>query len=286
MRRVAANLLEIFKIDVAQPRLHEFKFYAEEYYQPTFDKILKKILTGDLIIADETKINLKDASGYVWVFTNTEEVIYLYKDTREGDFLQDLLKGFNGVLVSDFFPAYDSINCPQQKCLIHLIRDFNDDLQNNPFDEEFKSIARPFTTLLKTIIDTVDKYGLKKRNLQKHNDDVDRFYKKIEESEYSSEAAKKYQTRLMKNRDKLFTFLNYDGIPWNNNDVEHAIKHLVRIRKKGIPSFKRSRINGYMLLISIYQTCQYKGISFLKFLLSREKNIDEYMNKKTMREII
>jgi Transposase IS66 family len=57
-----------------------------------------------------------------------EEVAYLYTETREGDFLQELLLDFKGVLVSDFYAAYDAINCAQQKCLIHLMRDLNNDL--------------------------------------------------------------------------------------------------------------------------------------------------------------
>ena len=29
---------------------------------------------------------------------------------------------------------------------------------------------------------------------------------------------------------RLFTFLAYDGIPWNNNNAEHAIKAFARLR--------------------------------------------------------
>jgi transposase IS66 family protein len=57
---------------------------------------------------------------------------------REGETVQHLLRGFRGVLVSDFYAAYDSIECPQQKCLIHLMLDLNDEILNNPFDEEPK----------------------------------------------------------------------------------------------------------------------------------------------------
>ena len=56
----------------------------------------------------------------------------MYRRSREGDFLHDLLKDFRGVLVSDFYAAYDSLDCPQQKCLIHLIRDFNQDIVSQP----------------------------------------------------------------------------------------------------------------------------------------------------------
>ena len=49
-----------------------------------------------------------------------------------------MLRNFKGVLVSDFYAAYDAIDCPQQKCLIYFIRDLNDDLLKNPYDDGVK----------------------------------------------------------------------------------------------------------------------------------------------------
>jgi len=50
---------------------------------------------------------------------------------REGAFLKEMLGGFTGVLVSDFYAVYDALACPQQKCLIHLIRDLNQEVLNH-----------------------------------------------------------------------------------------------------------------------------------------------------------
>src|SRR5215469_17059722 len=61
-----------------------------------------------------------------------------------------------GVLVSDFYTAYDALDMPQQRCLIHLMRDMNDDLLKHPFDEELKSIANKFSSLLKDIVNAID----------------------------------------------------------------------------------------------------------------------------------
>ena len=44
-------------------------------------------------------------------------------------------------------PPMTSVPCAQQKCLIHLMRDINEDLHKNPFDDELKEIARWFGTL-------------------------------------------------------------------------------------------------------------------------------------------
>jgi hypothetical protein len=84
--------------------------------------------------ADETKVRLIGKSGYVWVLASLEDVVFSYSDTREGGMVQELLKEFRGVLASDFYAVYDAINCTQQKCLIHLMRDINDDLYRHPYD--------------------------------------------------------------------------------------------------------------------------------------------------------
>ncbi|NCQ03402.1 MAG: transposase, partial [Cyanobacteria bacterium] len=99
----------------------------------TYNHILRTILAGNLIFADETQISYQDGSGYVWVIASMEETYYVFTETREGEFLIKLLKNFSGVLVSDFYAAYNSITCPQQKCLIHLIRDLNNDFFNINF---------------------------------------------------------------------------------------------------------------------------------------------------------
>ena len=236
----------------------------------------EKILNSKIIYVDETPINMRFETGYAWVFSNMEEVISFYRPTREGDFLKEYLATYNGILVSDFYSAYDSLKCQQQKCLIHLIRDFNDDLLKNPFDEEFKEIANQFTFLLQEIVKTIDRYGLKKRNLNKHNKSVDKFFKAVFSREYRSEVATQYQKRLAKNQEKLFLFLNHDRVSWNNSIAEHAIKLLATHKNKNLNFFRESRMEEYLKLMSIYQTCHYKGISFLKFMLSKEKDVDRY----------
>jgi len=42
-------------------------------------------------------------------------------------------------------------------------------------------------------------------------------------------------------------------------------------------------LNDYLLLLSICQTCRYKGVSFLKFLLSREQDVDAFRKRQQRR---
>src|SRR3954452_3600076 len=125
--------------------------------------------------------------------------------------LRELLKDFHGVLVTDFYAAYDAIDCPQQKCLIHLMRDINQDILSNSFDEELRSVTQPFATLLQSIVSSVDQHGLKRRYLVAHEKEVDGFFGSLSEKSFSSEVAESLRERLLKYRGKLFTFIRYDG---------------------------------------------------------------------------
>jgi hypothetical protein len=239
-------------------------------------KILNRIIHGNVIHADETRANIKGHLAYVWVLTNLREVVYIIAESREGETVQELLKNFKGVLVSDFYAAYDAIACPQQKCLIHLMRDLNEEILNNPFDVEMKSIAVGFAGLLKPMVETIDRRGLKKYFLRKHSTDVNRSYQFLNASDFKSEAASKCKQRFEKNRDKLFTFLRYDDVPWNNNNAEHAIKAFARLRDVISGTSTKKGVDVYLTLLSVAQTCEYQGLDFLSFLRSEEKDVETY----------
>src|SRR5215210_6793297 len=114
----------------------------------------------------------KDTCGYSQVWKKSCSCT---SRRARGEFLHKMLKSFEGVLVSDFYAAYDSLGCPQQKCLIHLIRDMNQEVLNNPYDEELHSVTQPFGSLLRSIVMTVDEHGLKRRHLERHARDVGQF---------------------------------------------------------------------------------------------------------------
>ena len=267
-------LQDCFALHVLSDELYTIRSLMAQRYRATWKAILRKMLAGDVIHIDETQVGLQRSKGYVWVLTSLEEVIYIYRDTREGDFLEDLLKDYAGVIISDFYSAYDSLPCKQQKCLIHLIRDLNSDLLSEPFNEEFKKLAFEFGELLRSIIVTIDRHGLQTRHMHKHKVDVGRLFGAMSHQQFHSELAVSYQKRLLKYRQKLFTFLDHDGVPWNNNNAECAIKQFAEFRKLFDGRLRKPGLDEYLVLLSIQQTCKYKGISFLTFLLSRESDVD------------
>ncbi len=277
--RIARSMEILFDLNSSASQINEFKVAAAKIYEYTYNQILKKLCCGRLLHVDETRAG-SCKNGYVWVLANMEEVAYFYTPNRAGDTVQILLRDFSGVLVSDFYAAYEAINCPQQKCLIHLIRDLNDELLRHPYDEELKRLCGVFTDLLKPMIETVDRRGLKRRFLRKHRILVDRFYKRLNAGEFdTSEAAKKIVERLQKNRNSMFTFLDFDGVPWNNNNAEHAIKAFAGHRGLFAGQATEKSLRDFLILLSVRETCKCRNIDFLDFLRSGSKDFDDFLRK-------
>ena len=245
-------------------------------YTETESFIAERLLNSSFIHADETTININGATQYVWVFTNGKYVIFKLRKSREATIVHELLGNYSGVLISDFYPGYDSVQCKQQKCWVHLIRDLNNDLWQSPLDTEYEQFVLEVKNLFVPIMEAVQKYGLKKWHLGKFKIEVEKFYKKcIKDKRYKSELALKYQKRFERYKESLFVFLEHDGIPWHNNPAERAIRHLAKQRDIS-GSLREASTHHYLALLGIRQTCRFQGKSFLKFLLSGEKDINKF----------
>ena len=273
---ISKTVRQLFSLPLSRGAVNRVKATEADRYEGTYRAILDRVAAGSLVHADETKVAIDGKDGYVWVFTNLEDVAFVYSETREARTVQDVLVSFRGVLVSDFYAGYDSIECPQQKCLIHLIRDMNDDLCKQPYNEEIRMMAQAFSDLVKPMIESVDRFGLKTLHLRKHWRSVTQFYDALSKHDYQTDVAASYRKRFEKNRGKLFTFLDHDGVPWNNNNAEHAIKAFVRLRRSISGKSSARGIRDYLVLLSISETCKYKGVNFLRFLQSGQVDVDSF----------
>jgi hypothetical protein len=138
--------------------------------------------------------------------------------------------------------------------------------------------------LLKSIVETVDRFGLKARFLRKHKRAVTGFYRALSTKVLSSDTALHYRKRFENYRASLFTFLDYDGVAWNNNNAEHAVKAFAMLRRGIGGTSTEGGMRQYLVLMSLYETCQLKGIVFLDFLRSGETDIDAFARSRRTRQ--
>ncbi|MEM9483846.1 MAG: TM0106 family RecB-like putative nuclease, partial [Cyanobacteria bacterium P01_F01_bin.116] len=125
------------------------------YYAETEELLVKKLQNSHFVHVDETPISIRGVTQYVWVLTNGLYVFFRLTETREVSAIQSFFQDYRGVLISDFYAGYDSIECQQQKCWVHLIRDLNTDLWKSPFDNEFEKFVQEIKDLIIPIMEAL-----------------------------------------------------------------------------------------------------------------------------------
>ena len=283
---IGQALEEQFHVRVNQGTIVAFMRNFALDYAETEELSRAQLLRSPFIHADETKLNIQGTNHYAWVFTDGRHVLFRLSATRECSVVHEVLGEYGGILISDFYGGYDAVPCRQQKCLVHLIRDLNNDLWRRPFDTELETFVLDVRNLVVPIMEAANTYGLRKRNLGKFRKSVDGFYRRVITSRvYRSDPVRAYQKRFQRYRHSLFTFLEHDGIPWNNNMGERALRHLT-VQRKISGSFYESLAPAYLRLLGVAQTCRFQDKPVLQFLLSGEKNVDAFKLTRRRRSAI
>ena len=112
-----------------------------EYYRRTESLLVQRLRESPFIHVDETRLSILGVDHYVWVFTDGRHVVFRLTETRETSVVRELLEGYPGVLITDFYAGYDALDCRQEKCWVHLVRDLNEDLWKYPYDEELQQFV-------------------------------------------------------------------------------------------------------------------------------------------------
>jgi hypothetical protein len=78
------------------------------------------------------------------------------------------------------------------------MRDINDDVIKHPFNEEPAFVAKRFGILLREIVETIDKYGLKRRHLAKHKRAAQQFLDDVAALQCATEVCSSLKKRIEK----------------------------------------------------------------------------------------
>ena len=119
---------------------------SERYLSLVYDRLQKYLCKQTIIQADETACQVtkdgrpSDAKSYMFVYRTSEHckekpvILYQYGKTRSKSNIQKFLEGFSGILVSDAFSGYKSLdkndeNIHSAFCWAHARRDYADALK-------------------------------------------------------------------------------------------------------------------------------------------------------------
>lgn len=95
----------------------------EEEVTEMYKAIRASIKESAFAHVDETGIPKDGKNWWMWVVVTGHVVLFLQDASRGHQVIKDIFDDYKGILLSDFWTAYNCLDVEQQKCLAHLVKD-------------------------------------------------------------------------------------------------------------------------------------------------------------------
>lgn len=233
---------------------------AAEAARGAVAEVLDRIRGSPVVFADETGWRQDGVNGFVWTFgTPTER--YFVRCSRSGRVVGEVLGDRSGgVLVSDFYAAYNRYPGLKQRCWAHLLRDIHDLKGAHPGDE---NLARWAGAVREVYIKAVEFSGADvrersaaRRRLEKRLLALCRPY-----VDDTSAVQRRLCRRVERFIKELFVFVAEPGVPSDNNAAERSLRHLVVGRKISGGTRSPRGTDSRMTLASLFGTWHARNVN-------------------------
>ena len=200
---------------------------------PVYEALGKAARLSAVLNVDESGWRILGRTAWLWCFTSVSIVYFVLTPSRAGPVIRKVLGAhFRGILVADFFGAYNRIRAlAKQRCVVHLLREIkavslcNQSVEWRLFARRVKRLIHEAMALAATRT-TLDEPGYQKRVSTLHLRLADIFGVAYEDPDCDRLAK-----RLAKYHDEILTFLLHLEVPADNNHAERQIRGAVVMRK-------------------------------------------------------
>ena len=267
------------------------------------------ISLADLIHCDETpfvveedhkrKGKSKESKSYMWVYHTFDRYgappifIYEYQPDRKGEHPKEFLKGYSGVIVTDGYEPYHSIEKERDGdiivagCWAHLKRKLAAIIKADPENAK-GTVAYEGNAKIAAIfhMDNMLKDAKPSDRLRHRKSNVaplvDAFFEwvKDRDGKVASDATQRALTYAINQEHYLRAFLDNGMIPMDNSDAERSIRSFCIGRNNWniVASSDGAEVAGYLYsMVETLKACRIKPYEYFKYvfetMLANENNI-------------
>lgn len=272
IRQIQQYLRTLHGLTLSVGEVVEVLHHVERVTRPALKALQAEVRSSAVVHMDETGWREDGRNGYIWSASTPHGVRYYeYHHSRAGPIVETLLgPSFKGVLISDFYGAYNDYACPHQRCWVHLLRDLHDlkkEQAQEPsvvqWAQEIKGIFAHAQESKQRGTGSQDYAGL----VAQAKAVAARY---AQQKKHPCQALAK---RLLRHQDELFQFVLRPEVAADNNLAERSIRPLVVLRKISGGSRSPQGSQTGMALASLFGTWQAKGLDALeqcRLLLSQQ----------------
>ena len=265
--KISRLLANQYTLEISTGQLSEMLSRVGELFSPAHQELKTQLRSEKHLHADETGWRVKGNNEWLWSFSNESISVYLIETTRGQIVVENTLdKTWNGVLTTDFYGGYNSIDCLKQKCWTHLLRElrelkktFPDNLELTAYSRQVKTFFYRAKEVAKAFADGQDV----EKKLSRLHGDLLRF----SQEQRSHDDLVRLSKRLFKHRSEMLTFIKSGTDPTNNN-AEREIRPAVLMRKTSYGNRSERGKETQAALMSMVRTCAKRGENFTQFASS------------------
>lgn len=285
-------------IEIDRSTLAFWVGYAAAELMPLYERLKMKLLLSERIAVDETPIPVLDPgrgktkTGYFWSMarddrpfggTDPPAVVYTYAPGRGGVHLQNLLKGYRGIVQCDGYAPYKKLPADRIAtafCWAHVRR---------PFFKLAKAGYAPIAT--QALLRIAQLYKIEDA-IRGKSPDKRKAVRQVESlahvqafkaflARQLARVSKKSPTAdairyALNHWDGLIRFLDDGRIDLDSNIVERSMRPQALTRKNALFAGHDDGATNWAVLASLIETCKLNGIdpqSYVADVLSRLVNL-------------
>lgn len=238
VRQVQSYLATLHGLQLSVGEIVELAHAVRAQLQGQADALLAQVRQQPVVHQDETGWRENGQNGYIWVTASDGPAAvryYEYAASRGHQVALRLLgRGFRGVLVSDFYAAYNLIPGLHQRCWVHLLRDLHELKEAHAA----RADVLQWTQQVRQVYDDAQRWlaAHPAATAAERRQEYEALYQRAWRlgQQYAFEGAHPcwaLAKRLLRHQEELFLFVLVPGLPADNNLAERSLRPVVIMRK-------------------------------------------------------
>jgi transposase len=261
-----SQIVEVFnfhlQMEVTPGGLVQMWYRLQAVLYVWYEQIQREALESAVLHGDETGWRVNGKTHWLWCFSNPRLTYYMIHRSRGSPALLEFFtQEFSGVLISDFWGAYNAVACAlRQTCLVHLFRDLKHVEKYKSTGQDWREFSQKLRRLLGDAIRLgrlreelpADAYASRRTRLRERLDG-------LIDTSWTNKEARRLIKRLRRHRNDLLTFLDHTNVPFENNHAEREIRPAVIIRKNSYGNRSEAGADAQAVLMTVFRTLKLRG---------------------------
>ena len=274
-RKVAKIFKDVFDLNLTHPSFLAFNTEQAQNGASIYEGIKQSIRHSPCVNADETGWRVNGQNHWLWVFANKDAALYQIDKSRGSKVVDNILgKEYHGVLISDFYSAYNELQALAcKRCLGHLLTEIKKIQEKNKFTPDSADVifCQELKTVLKGTIELWNGYHDGTMVFEDLGRGKERAISRVIELlslPIEHKDTQRIRKRIIKFNQELFTFLDNPHASPTNNRAERQLRPNVIMRKITFGNRSALGASNHAVMMSIIQTGILNGIEPLDISLA------------------